>query len=133
MKYKFMNISNHPSIRWSEKQLDATREYAPAPEGLCAVEDLRFPNVPADAEERTLRAFCADIVGTVNVRINEGYNVTCMVQGESTLTYMIVDRLLAAGIKCVAATTERNTIENEDGSKTVSFDFVRFREYVKYN
>ena len=32
-------------------------------------------------------------------------------------------------IKCIASTTERKSVEKEDGSKISVFRFVQFREY----
>ena len=49
--------------------------------------------------------------------------------GEMTFTYNLVQKLNSYGHYCVASTTERVAVENPDGSKTVQFEFVQFREY----
>lgn len=38
-------------------------------------------------------------------------------------------RKAAKGIKCVASTTERDTVMTPDGKKISQFKFVQFREY----
>ena len=56
-----------------------------------------------------------------------------LVQGEFTCVYHIVSILKEKGIKVVAATTERENVEETDVTgatvKRVLFRFVRFREY----
>ena len=56
-----------------------------------------------------------------------------MVQGEFTLTYAVVRRLLDRKIKAVSAVSERNVIEqveNGEVRKTIVFRFGGFREYA---
>lgn len=56
-----------------------------------------------------------------------------MLQGEFTLTYHLVNLLKHAGIRVVAACSERHAVEkvDEDGNsiKHSKFTFVQFREY----
>ena len=55
--------------------------------------------------------------------------VTIHIMGEMTFTFRLVEKLKAAGIRCVASTSERVVQELSDGKKVVQFSFVRFREY----
>lgn len=51
------------------------------------------------------------------------------VMGEMTFVYQFVKLATAAGLRCVASTTERRAVDHPDGSKTSEFRFVRFRDY----
>ena len=58
-----------------------------------------------------------------------------MIAGEFTLAYTMINLCLRAGVKVVAACSERRTQEvvNEDGTtiKTTVFEFIQFREFPK--
>lgn len=118
---KFANLSNHPYDRWDESQLKAATEMVKGGELLM----FPFPNVPATATTEQVQqmadGICRDILGMETTH--------AMVQGEPTLVKAITDRLIPAGVICVAACSERNSVDNGDGTKTVSFDFVQFRPY----
>ena len=51
--------------------------------------------------------------------------------GEMTFTYALVSLLQAANILCVASTSDRKVIEEENGKKTILFEFKQFRAYPK--
>ena len=117
---RFVNLTNHPSARWSEAQLQAAGG---------DVVDVPFPNVPPAAGRDEVESLANHVVEQV-LDLNPG---TVLVQGEMTLTYRVVSALHQHGVKVVAATSERRVVEttNEDGStdKRVVFSFVQFREY----
>ena len=116
-------LINHISTNWSEKQLAAARE------AYGEITDFPFPPVAASAPAEQIHSLADEIVGKVITL--QPTAVLC--QGEFTLTYAIVSCLKERGITVVAACSERNVRENilSDGrtEKTVSFDFVQFREY----
>ena len=75
----------------------------------------------------------SEMADNMFIRIKD-YSPKCvMCQGEFTLTYALVERLLKAGIKTVAACSDRKVIEkkleNGESQKTVVFDFAGFRDY----
>jgi hypothetical protein len=116
----FVNISNHPTNKWGEKQLEAAKVFGD-------VRDINFPNVPATATSEEVVAMAEKtITGT---GINAGDVVMC--QGEFSLTYAVTSRLLARGVKVVVACSERSVQEViKDGVsvKTAVFEFVKFRQ-----
>lgn len=92
--------------------------------------DMKFPDIPADYTEQ-------DIEILTNKYFDDILKSKCscvMCQGEFSFVYCLVSKLKEAGIKAVAACSERNVeeIQNSEGisSKKVTFQFVRFREYV---
>lgn len=115
----FINLSNHPSDGWSEEQLAATQQYG-------EVVDIHFPNIEPSFTSSMVNSL-ADI--TVDTITALGKDMVVHIMGEMTFTYAVVSRLKAMGIRCVASTTERNTIMTPDGKKISEFRFVQFREY----
>lgn len=118
----FLNISNHPSSAWSENQRYSAEKYG-------TIVDVPFPQIDPDGDEQYISELkdrlCKNLYSAFG---KEGYIVHIM--GEMSLTFAVVSCLRKEGIRCFVSTTERNTIDNGDGTKTVSFDFVRFREYM---
>lgn len=117
-----LNCSNHVSKNWNSEQLKAASQWG-------EIVDYPFPCVTATADEADINRLAEDIVE--NIKIIEPSAVMC--QGEFTLSYLIITKLLQSGIKVVAACSERKVEEFvlADGNteKRVNFQFIRFREY----
>lgn len=116
-----INLSNHPSRYWGERQREAAHCYGD-------VIDISFPAIAPNAsndELQVLAQACAERI----VSLDEIENITVHIMGEMTFTYMVVAKLKELGIKCVASTTERKTTYSSDGTKQSVFSFVKFREY----
>lgn len=143
MKY-FINLSNHPSNKWSEKQMNSALEMADE------IIDLPFPNINSDWDTvrythiidfdaliRNKRAKRTDIdYGSDSAKIFRDFesyhsneNTIVMVMGEMCYTHYLVNLLQKEGYTVICSTTERNTVENEDGTKIVKFEFCKFRTY----
>ncbi len=126
----FINLSNHPSDRWSPAQRDAATTL-----GGGKIVDLQFPNVPPMATTEEVKRMANDIVDKIDEMIDDRSLSAVLVQGEMTLTFSIVYRLSARfdGLNVVSACTERKSIEKvQDDGATVKqsvFEFVQFREY----
>ena len=117
----FVNFSNHPSYRWSPVQIREAEVYGD-------IIDLMFPAVPPDSSEKEILNQAEASVEKI-LALNPSV-VLC--QGEFTLVFAVVNRLIQNGIRVVAACSERDVSEEntDDGiKKTVYFDFVRFRDY----
>lgn len=118
----FINFSNHPSSAWKESQVCAAQEYG-------EIIDMPFPTISASASEGDIATLADRYAG----EIAEKNPAAVMCQGEFTFVHAMVRRLNALGIVCVAACSERRTVEytDENGNqkKESAFEFVRFREY----
>lgn len=121
MSSVFINYSNHPSSAWGEKQLAAARVYG-------EVVDLPFHIVGEDYDENKLSEIAEEETAKI-LALAAGKNATVHIMGEMTLTFAVVARLKASGVRCVASTTARQVTENADGTRTCTFNFVRFRAY----
>ena len=115
----FLNLSNHPSEGWSEEQLAAAHKYG-------EIVDIHFPNIEPSFTSSMVNNLADDTVSTITAL---GKDIVVHIMGEMTFTFAVVSRLKAMNIKCVASTTERNTVITPDGKKISEFKFVQFREY----
>lgn len=116
-----INLSNHPSSEWGEKQLQAAQQYG-------TIVDLPFPAVPEDASRDEVESLVEQFVQKVQA-LSMPQDTTIHVMGEMTFTFAIVTALKSLGYRCVASTTRRIVEYDADGTKKVKFDFCRFREY----
>jgi len=117
----FLNLSNHPSSAWGEKQRKAAEQYG-------EIEDMPFPQVAPDADEKKIDELAERITEEI-LKKAETHDVTVHIMGEMCLTFAVVSRLTTHGIRCVSSTTERVCETLPDGSKRTEFHFARFREY----
>ena len=117
----FINLSNHPSSKWSEEQTEAALQFGD-------IVDLPFPQVDPNGDEtyiaRLANEYCQKVTNLAACK-----PVAVHLMGEMTLTFALAKLLKAIGVPCMAATTERVVVENEPGVKTAIFRFVRFRKY----
>ena len=122
MKKIFINHTNHPSERWSAEQIAAAQVYG-------ELKDIPFPAVDAEATPVEVAALVEDNLE----KILPLKPVAVLCQGEFNYTVEMVERLKSAGIKVVAATSERVVTAKilPDGStrQVSTFRFVQFREY----
>ena len=118
----FINFSNHPSSHWKEEQVRAALEYG-------EIIDIPFPEIPANASEGDIAALAEQYAEEIACK----NPAAVMCQGEFTFVYALVHRLNAIGIVCVAACSERRTVEYADENGNLKresvFEFIRFREY----
>lgn len=112
----FVNLSNHPSSNWTPEQISAAGGN---------VVDLPFPQVLPDGDE----AYIENLADEYLQRILEMKDVSAVhLMGEMNFTFSLVNKLKAKGVRCVASTTTRETVE-ENGVKVSRFNFVRYRDY----
>ena len=114
----FINLSNHPSDRWSEDQRKAAHSLA----GY--IQDLPFPQIDPNASRKDVERLALEYFEKI-----KKYACPVHVMGESTFVYHFVKLCEQDGIPCYASTTKRVAMENPDGSKTSVFEFVQFRRY----
>ena len=116
----FINYSNHQSSLWSDSQLKEAQKYG-------TIIDVPFASVPPDADEKQICVFVDETISTI-IKTHLPPS-TIHIMGEMTLTYALVKELKALGYTCLASTTERKAMINEDGDKVTHFEFVKFRKY----
>ena len=113
-----INLSNHPSENWNEKQKKMARDK------YNTIADIPFPQVPPEATQDEVAILAeAYFVHIRKLAANEP--TTIHIMGEMTLTYMLINRLKEVGIPCLASTTQR-IVKEVGNKKTVTFNFIRF-------
>lgn len=121
MYTNMVNVSNHSSLQFSEKQLAASG----------SVRDIRFPAVPTDATKDDVLEMAKELVRKVNSLVDDlkGHDLAILINGEPTLVVATVALLQDESYNVVAGCSDRVSEENEDGTKTSKFVFVQYREY----
>jgi len=118
----FVNLSNHPSCRWSGAQLAAA-------EALGRIVDIPFPAIDPAATTEDVSNLAQEMLQQL-LALDAA---VVMVQGEYTFTYQMIRLLEARGIRAVAAGSRRITREETDETgksiKTSEFLFEGFRDY----
>ncbi|WMX17566.1 CRISPR-associated protein [Aureispira sp. CCB-E] len=116
-----LNLSNHLSDQWGKAQ----RQNAIAQYGK--IEDLPFPTIaPQNSSEEIQKLainYCQRIVALQPQAVH--------LMGEMTFTFTLVRLLQKQRISCIASTSQRKVVAEENGQKTVLFEFEQFREYPK--
>lgn len=120
----FINLSNHPSASWPEEQLAAAREFG-------EIIDMAFPQIADTSTEEDIFMLVSEYCNKIqNMTSGQSIYVVVHVMGEMTFTYALVKELKLMGYTCVASTSKRIVEEHGDGTKTVKFEFCKFRRYV---
>ena len=118
----FINLTNHPSASWSERQMQAAQEY-----GL--VLDLPFPQIATGADSAAIDWLVSDYFE----RIRAADAPVVLVQGEHVFVYRLVHLLEQAKIPALACISLRRVHEivlpNGVTQKTACFSFEGFRSY----
>lgn len=117
-----LNLSNHPSTNWPETQRSS------AIDQFEGIQDLPFPQIPPEASSDDI---CKLVEAYVS-KVRESDANVVHVMGEMTFTCALVNALQAIGIPCIASTTRRQVLEEDDGKKTSIFEFVQFRSYINH-
>jgi len=127
MNKLFINLTNHPSSKWGEKQLEAALELV----DNSPIIDIQFPNVKPELTSKEVYDLAKEYADKIVNLVLEYESSMCVVHvmGEMTFTFHIVEMLKQIPrIICTASTTRRITKE-ENGVKTSIFEFVQFRPY----
>lgn len=123
-----INLSNHPSDLWENKQRQAAlSEYV-------TVVDLPFPHIDPTASADSVFSLageyvrrCEQIFKTSESQSSETNAVH--VAGELTFCAAAVALFLRAGIRTVASASKRIVSVTSEGVKQTVFQFEQFREY----
>ncbi len=123
-----INLSNHPLKKWSEKQKRAAeRQFG-------VVVDVPFPNVPTSASLQEIiqlaDTYVGDCLSILNTPHDKSERHAVHVMGEMTFVYQFVHKMTEQGVLCVASTSERKSMDLQDGKMVKVFEFIQFRPYA---
>ncbi len=120
-----INLSNHPSSKWSAEQRRAVNEQ------FGSAIDLPFPVISPDSDEVYVNGLANEYFDKIeSITTKYGSKPTIHLMGEMTFTFNLLGKLIKAGYECVASTTRREVLERPDGITESVFSFVRFRKYT---
>ncbi len=117
-----INLSNHPSNKWTFEQLKAAESFG-------HIVDLPFPEVNPMGDEIYIDQLVNEYFEKVR-SLSGGSKAVVHIMGEMTFTYALINKLKKNGIECLASTTERIVNEFGNGQKNATFRFVLFRKYI---
>lgn len=117
-----INLSNHPSTQWKKKQLtSAKRKFG-------QIVDIPFPYISPYASsqqvKRKAETYLKKIKSIFKNSLDKNNAVHLM--GEFTFAFYLYEMLRKNNIQVVVSTTDR-IVEEKDGKKIVTFNFVKFR------
>ena len=118
----FINLTNHPSDRWSEEQRKAAEAFG-------KIVDIPFPLVNENATEAEIEQLAGQYSASI-LGMGKSKDLIVHVMGEQTFCYALVSKLQKEGIRCIASCTKHDSFINEDGQKVSTFHFTRFRDYA---
>ena len=96
---KLINLSNHPSSTWQEKQIAAATAFGD-------IVDYPFPKVDPTINSNEVHKLAESTLGEI-IRLYGNDILTIHIMGEFTLTFSLINLFKSKGIKCIASTTER--------------------------
>lgn len=121
----FVNLSNHPSVNWSDKQLAAAHEYG-------EIVDMEFPPISVNSSMDDVMRMAKEYLH----KLQEMKPDVIFCAGEFCMTFVLVDVLKKNGFHVINTYSGRETVEvkNPDGTttKTSHFSFKFFRDYEYY-
>ena len=127
IKKMLINLTNHPAGKWSEAQIEAAKKQ------YGTVLDMQFPAIEPKATSKEVKLLTEEYFEKLTTILDECANEpqenAVHIQGEFTFVFNLVNLLKSSKIKCLASTSERKVIFEDDGKKTLIFNFVQFREY----
>lgn len=146
----FINLSNHPSTGWGEKQKAAAIEMAGAGAntGDVRISDISFPHIDPEFSEDQVSHLARCCAGKIfnllqcEGEIDESGRPTTPasppilhLMGEQSFCFYLCRhcKKIIPGLRIVVSTTRRDVVEEADGIKKSIFQFVRFRELKEEN
>lgn len=125
----FINLTNHPSSKWSDEQVNAAKKLFCYGDSDVEIVDIPFPQIDPNIGSNQIHELVNEYVSKIADYTLKYVNCIVHVMGEMTFTYNIVKELMNNGIVCVASTTDRIVEEDENGVKKSIFKFNQFRKY----
>ncbi len=121
-----INLSNHPSALWSDKQLIAAHAFGD-------IIDLKFPSVDPNKGSKYIDRLACEYFKRIEALIADvGVSQTIYVHlmGEFSFCFTLFQLLKKHEIRCVVSTSNRVSYTDESNQKISEFNFVRFREII---
>jgi hypothetical protein len=119
-----LNLSNHPSEKWSKEQMDLAQKL------YGEVVDMPFPHISPIENTEGVLALAQQYAQNLLELSKQTTPLAVHLMGELSFCFALVKMLQKHNIKVVCSTTERTVLEEVNGKKTAQFKFHNFREYA---
>jgi hypothetical protein len=117
-----LNLSNHPSAQWPEKQIQAAKQI------YGSVHDIPHPEIdPAATADDVLK-----LAETFYTTIRELDPDAIHIMGEHSFCHALIPMLQKVGYPCICSTTRRSVEHISDTEVRRKFEFVQFRSYINH-
>ena len=117
-----INLSNHPSSIWSEKQLLAAFPFG-------EILDIPFPCIPPDWETEQVEHCALDYFEKIRAIAQKSDESPIIhIAGEPVFCFILIQLLLKNRFSCITSTTER-IVTVKEGTKVSEFKFNQFRRF----
>lgn len=124
-KEYFINLSNHSTTKWSDKQLNSALELANH------TIDVSFPQINPSSTCEDINSQARKYFDDITSHFTT--DIIIHIMGEMSFIYAFVAICEANNVPCICSTTERKSIESVDENgntiKNAVFEFVQFRPY----
>ncbi len=118
-----INLSNHPSSSWSDRQLKSAKKK------FNSIVDVKFPEISPYATSKQVELKAHSYLKKLKKLLADSphKNNAVHLMGEFSFFYSLSNLLKKSGIRVVVSTTNR-IVEELEGKKIVTFNFIKFRE-----
>ncbi|MCS7054492.1 MAG: hypothetical protein NZM09_12290 [Ignavibacterium sp.] len=117
-----INLSNHPSYNWSQKQINAAKRK------FGKIIDIPFPHISPFASttqvSKKAEKYLNEIMSIIKSSADKINAVHLM--GEFTFVILLYELLKKKKVPVIVSTSNR-VVQEKNGKKIVLFDFVKFR------
>lgn len=118
-----INLSNHPSSQWEAPQHQAATEFG-------EIIDIPFPEIEPEWDANHVEELAKVYLDKILAVASENHAEPVVhLMGEYVFCFNLATMLKANNIKVLVSTSQRQSVMNDDGTKTIKFSFTRFREY----
>lgn len=118
-----INLSNHPSSQWEAPQHQAASEFG-------EIIDIPFPEIEPEWDANQVEELAQVYLDKILAVASENHAEPVVhLMGEYVFCFKLATMLKTNDIKVLVSTSQRQSVMNDDGTKTIKFSFTRFREY----
>jgi CRISPR-associated Csx2 family protein len=118
-----INLSNHPSSQWEAPQHQAASEFG-------EIIDIPFPEIEPEWDANQVEELAKAYLDKILAVASENHAEPVVhLMGEYVFCFKLATMLKTNDIKVLVSTSQRQSVMNDDGTKTIKFSFTRFREY----
>lgn len=126
-----INLSNHPIEKWSQEQINAAIAQFGELKDFKDVDNKTFPNIPPEWNSTQVALKAQEVFTEIinqNLQMAKENQLSILLAGELSFVIYFNTICKSNDVPVYVATSNRNTKDNPDGTKSVHFMFNQFRK-----